>query len=595
MPHPAEQPTDIDLPQVLRAYALVADGERGAVIGPTGDVAWLCFPGWGDDPVFASLLGGQGRYQIRPTKRFVWGGQYDEGTLVWRNHWLIGSDVTDCVEALAFPGRADRAVLVRRVIAVQGPAEVAVRLELRDDFGNRHPARLRPTEAGVWEGRFRGLHVRWTPYGEPRWSEGAAHATVRLDPGTHADFTLELSTTPFDDEPADADAILTATTIRWRDVAPPTMQASYAARDIRHAVALLRGMTTSSGAMVAAATTSLPERADQGRNYDYRYAWIRDQCYTGIAGARADGPAEALLDNAVLFVHQRLLADGAKLRPAYHPDGLEVPAQRAIDLAGYPGATTVISGNPAGEQFQLDVFGEALSLFAAAASRDRLEGDAWRAAEVAAAAIEQRWAEPDAGVWEVQPARYTHSRLACVAGLRALARHAPTGSRTSRWLALADSIMAKVAATSVHRTGRWQRADDDERVDAALLLAAIRGAVPIDDPRMEATLASVRRDLVVDGYTYRYPVDDAPLGQAEGAFLLCGFWLAEATHLAGDAVGAAHLFERNRAACGPPGIYTEEYDTHQRQLRGNFPQAFVHAALLETAVTLSDTTLSKTE
>jgi GH15 family glucan-1,4-alpha-glucosidase len=577
---------------VLRAYALVADGERGAVIGPAGEVAWLCFPGWDDGPVFASLLGGAGRYVIRPTGRFVWGGQYDEGTLIWRNRWLIGGNVTDCVEALAFPGRPDRAVLVRRVIARQGPAEVSVHLELRHDFGNGRPARLRATAPGIWEGRLGGVHVRWQPTRVVRdveWSAGAAHVVARLDAGTHVDFTLELSTTGFDDDPADADEVLKATALEWEAVAPSSIGVDLAERDVRHAIAVLRGMTTASGAMVAAATTSLPERADEGRNYDYRYAWIRDQCYTGIAAARATEAADAMVDDAVRFVHEQILADGPKLRPAYRHTGELVPDEQAIDLPGYPGAAEVYVGNPAGGQFQLDIFGEALSLFAAAAARDRMTGDAWRAAEVAVAAIVARWTEPDAGVWEVEPARYTHSRLACVAGLRAIAAHAPGGgSRTTRWLALADAIMADVAANSVHRSGRWQRASDDDRVDAALLLAGIRGALPVDDPRMEATLAAVRQELVVDGYTFRYQVDNAPLGQAEGAFLLCGFWLAQATHLAGDAVAAAHLFERNRAACGPPGIYTEEYDTHERQLRGNFPQAFVHAALVETAFTLNE-------
>src|ERR1700761_7475212 len=107
----------LERPHALRSYALVADGERGGVVSPDGEIAWLCFPAWDDDPVFASLLGGRSRYVVQPTGRYVWGGQYDPGTLVWRNRWLIGGDITECVEALAFPGRPDRAVLVRRIIA----------------------------------------------------------------------------------------------------------------------------------------------------------------------------------------------------------------------------------------------------------------------------------------------------------------------------------------------------------------------------------------------------------------------------------------------------------------------------------------------
>jgi GH15 family glucan-1,4-alpha-glucosidase len=141
----------------------------------------------------------------------------------------------------------------------------------------------------------------------------------------------------------------------------------------------------------------------------------------------------------------------------------------------------------------------------------------------------------------------------------------------------------------VHPTGRWQRSPSDPRPDAALLLAALRGAVPADDPRSLATLDSVARDLTDDGYCYRYRPDERPLGDSDGAFLLCGFWLALALAQRGDRTTAARWFERNRAACGPPGLLSEEFDVRQRQLRGNLPQAFVHALLLETAVELSAT------
>jgi GH15 family glucan-1,4-alpha-glucosidase len=138
----------------------------------------------------------------------------------------------------------------------------------------------------------------------------------------------------------------------------------------------------------------------------------------------------------------------------------------------------------------------------------------------------------------------------------------------------------------VHPSGRWQRAAGDRRVDAALLLPAIRGAVAMDDPRSVATLRAVRQELCVDGYAYRFRPDDRPLGEAEGAFVLCGFLMALALDGHGDHIGAARWFERNRAACGPPGLLSEEYDVRQRQMRGNLPQAFVHALLLECAVTL---------
>ena len=174
--------------------------------------------------------------------------------------------------------------------------------------------------------------------------------------------------------------------------------------------------------MVAGATTSLPEHAEQGRNYDYRYAWIRDQCYAGQAVA-AVGP-HPLLDGAVRFVAERLLADGPSLKPAYTVAGGQVPDERSLDLAGYPGGVDKV-GNWVKGQFQLDALGEALSLFASAAGHDRLNIEDWRAVETAVDVIVERGQEPDAGIWELEDQRWAHSRLSCVAGLRAISAHAP--------------------------------------------------------------------------------------------------------------------------------------------------------------------------
>lgn len=576
----------VTAPHVLRNYALLADGERAAVIGPTGEIAWMCFPSWADDPVFASLLGGPSSYTVRPRRRYVWGGQYEEGSLVWRNRWmLVGGEVLECAEALAYPGRQDRAVLVRRVMAEHAPEELEIRLDLRD--GDRAVTDVQEVAEGVFTARLASLHIRWQVPCDLRWRDGSAHGTLALDPGGHADLTLELSVTAFDDDPPDGDMVLRDTRTNW-ERRTPEIAGSAAPRDARHSVAVLSGLTSGSGAMVAACTTSLPERADEGWDYDYRYAWIRDQCYTGLAGAAAG--VDSLLDPAVRFVHERILSDGEDLRPAYTVWGDPIPAQSPMDLPGYPGTVEVRSGNRAGAQFQLDIFGEALNLFAAAARADRLSAEAQRAAEVAASAVEKCWQRTGAGVWELDQRWWTHSRLVCVAGLRAMAAVIPIGERASRYLALADTILAETSRRCVHRNGHWQRAPDDDRVDASLLLAAIRGAVSPDDPRSLATMEAVKEQLCSDGYVYRFRAGNEPLGHAEGAFLVCGYWLAQAELAAGDTISAVRAFERNRAACGPAGIFSEEYDVHQRQLRGNFPQAFVHAELVHTASLLGQVT-----
>jgi len=224
-------------------------------------------------------------------------------------------------------------------------------------------------------------------------------------------------------------------------------------------------------------------------------------------------------------------------------------------------------------------------LFAAAARHDHLDSGHWRAVEATVAAIEARWGDPDAGIWELDNQRWAHSRLMCVAGLRAVAG-AVAGRQAGAWSSLADAIAADVGSDCRHPSGRWQRSPGDERVDAALLLPAIRGALPRGDPRSHATLAAVADELGREGYVYRFRQDQRPLEEGEGAFVLCGFLMALATHQEGRYAEAVSWFERNRAACGPPGLFTEEFDVGQRQLRGNLPQAFVHALLLECTARL---------
>jgi GH15 family glucan-1,4-alpha-glucosidase len=244
-------------------------------------------------------------------------------------------------------------------------------------------------------------------------------------------------------------------------------------------------------------------------------------------------------------------------------------------------------GNKAGTQFQLDVFGEALLLLARAAGSERLDADGWKAAELAVSTIARRHEEREAGIWEIGAEHWTHSRLICVAGLREIARRgAPSRWRTDA-LELADRLLSAADRTSLHASGRWQRSPRDPRVDASLLLCEVRGALPPDDPRVVATREAIFSDLCRDGYLYRYADPEAELGADEGAFLICNYWMVLAKLLSGDARGAGQWFERTRASCGSSGLFSEEYDVAQHQLRGNIPQAFVHALLIESAAELS--------
>ena len=275
-------------PHVLRDYALLADGERGALIGPRGDVAWMCAPRWDSDAVFSSLIGGGGVYTVTPTvERFVWGGYYKDRSLIWHSRWTTTIGVIECREALAFPGDRSTAVVLRRVMAVDGEAEVRVCLDVRAGFGRERMETI-SNRGGVWLTRSGPLHIRWsTGAGVRKSRDGSLSMVLRVPPGTHHDLVLEVSDHPVNHSPVEASSAWEATEAAWAR-AIPDLDDTLAPRDARHAYTVLQGLTSSGGGMAAAATMSLPERAEAGRNYDYRYAWIRDQCYAGQAVAAAE-------------------------------------------------------------------------------------------------------------------------------------------------------------------------------------------------------------------------------------------------------------------------------------------------------------------
>ncbi len=409
---------------------------------------------------------------------------------------------------------------------------------------------------------------------------------LSLDAEEEHDVVVELSTRPHDGA-LDADDLWARTREAWR-AAVPEFRGTAVDVDISHFYAVVSGLMSRHGGMVAAATTALPEHLGGDGNYDYRYSWIRDQCYSGHADAALGGDRTGgfpLLDRAVEFIGARLLEDGADLRPAYTVAGEPVPSESRLPLPGYPGARPR-AGNHVNEQFQLDVFGEALSLFADAARLGRLDARGWEAARIAADAIAQRWDEPDAGIWELENRWWTHSRLACIGGLRALVPHA-TGESAKEWGALADAIEEKVTATCVTSDGRWKRSPDDETVDVALLIPAIRGGLDPSSPTNVRTIEAVLDDLERGGHLFRFQHGDAPLGDTEGAFLLCEAAMSLAMLRMGRRGEAVRWFERVRGCVGPARLFSEEWDVRRGQMRGNLPQAFVHALVAQAAIELS--------
>ena len=332
MPHSTKSATDAQFPpNVLIDYAFLADGERGILVGPRGDFAWMCAPHWDSDAVFSTLIGGNGLYAVTPgDSRYVWGGYYEDCSLIWRSRWVTSSSVIECREALAFPGDRDTAVVLRRVHAVEGSASVYCVLDVRAAFGQDEMVDLH-RHGGTWTARSGDLYVRWS--GAERAHvrrEGGLELELTLEPGTHHDLVLELSVNDFPEAARSAAVHWDSTEASWAQ-ALPNFNSTVAPRAASHAYALLRGLTSASGGMVAAATMSLPERAEAGSNFDYRYAWIRDQCYAGQASAVA-GPLP-LLDDAVRFVSERIIADGSAMKPAYRVDGLEIPKERRSETS----------------------------------------------------------------------------------------------------------------------------------------------------------------------------------------------------------------------------------------------------------------------
>ncbi len=573
-------------PQVLREYSLIADGERGGVVGPRGEITWLCAPRWDSGSVFGQLIGGRGVYAVSPQGRFVWGGYYEARSLIWRSRWVTDDGIIECREALARPADPHRLVLLRRVQPVKGDAGMEIELHPAADYGRVGVSGARCTD-GVWTGRVGGLHLRWSGAAAATpGADGSWRGQLTVPEGGHRDLVLELADRPLPDRLPRPDELWAATESAWRDETPD-LDDCLDSPGAQQAYVVMRGLTSRGGGMVAAATTSLPERAEAGRSYDYRYVWIRNQCFAGQAVAAAG--AYPLLDDATRFVAERILSDGPELAPAYTTAAGRVPDESHLDLSGYgyPGGSDVV-GNHVNAQFQLDAFGEALALFAAADRRGRLDADGWKAADIAATGIAERWTEADAGVWELEPRLWTHSRLVAAAGLRAVARRRPSSAESARWESLADHLVTVTSGRGLRPDGAWKRSPEDPGLDGSLLLPALRGGVPPSDPRSIATLDAYLDELTRDGYAYRFRVGDQPLGSAEGSFLLCGFLTAMALHQQGRVVEAARWFERTQASAGPPQLFSEEYDATQHQMRGNLPQAFVHAFHLEASVRLAD-------
>lgn len=614
-------------------YAFLSDCEFSALVASSGNVEWLCLPRPDGPSVFGSMLDrAAGGFRLAPVDVSVPAGRrYLPGTMVlettWqtRTGWLIVRDAL--VVGPWYHGR-DRAaqrrpptdheaegVLLRTVKCVNGSVEVAVDCEPVFDYG------LRGAE---WEYTGDGFGEALARPG-PRL-EGGDAAEQAGRPGVHgrgADAELRLVTDlrlGFEGRRASARTTLhegdnVFISLSWGDRRPP---ASYeesfdrmeATSDfwrewlnrgdfpdhpwrahLQRSALTLKGLTYApSGAMLAAATTSLPETPGGVRNWDYRYSWVRDSTFMlwGLYTLGFDAEANDFFS----FVADAI-DDGSPLQVMYGVGG-----ERTLDeyelghLAGYEGARPVRIGNGAYCQDQHDIWGAMLdSVYLHTRSRDHLPERVWPLLVRQVETALDHWREPDRGIWEVrgQPRHFTSSKVMCwVAADRGarLARLRDDAESEKRWAEAAAEIRDDVCRNGMGERGAFTQHYGSESLDASLLLLPLVRFLPANDDRIRATVLAVADDLTVDGLVHRYRVEetDDGVGGEEGAFAICSFWLVSALTEIGEVARARALCEKLLNYASPLGLYAEEIDPRTGRHLGNFPQAFTHLALINALV-----------
>ena len=527
----------------------------------------------------------------------MWGGYYEPGTLIWRSRWVTDDAIVECREALALPSAA-------RPRGDPAPGDRPRRQRPASDVSAR-PARrasarhaLRSAarcEDGAWTGRVRRHPAALDAARARREPGGRRHGGQALT----LDLELAGGRAPRLRPRARADGT--------DDGRRPTRTRAWQATEARLARARARARATRSRRATPATPTRCcradqrrrrdgrrghdarcPSAPAQGRNYDYRYVWIRDQCYAGQAVAARRRRTRCSTTRCASSA-ERLLADGPRLTPAYTVTRRPRPDERQLDLPGYPGGTAIV-GNWVNGQFQLDAFGEALLLFAAAAATTTSTPTAGAPPRSPPRRSSERWREPDAGIWEIEPdaldPQPADLRRRAARGSR---QHGPRGEQAARWRRARRHDRRRHAPhTRCTPPDAGSARPRDARVDAALLLPAIRGAVArrrpaVASPRCARSRPSSPRTATATATAPTSARSASP--KARSCSAASGSRWPTANRATTSA--AARWFERNRAACGPPGPVSEEFDVPQRQLRGNLPQAFVHALLLECAVALA--------
>jgi len=583
----------------IEDYALLGDLQTAALVGRSGSVDWLTFPRFDSSSCFTALLGSreQGRWSIAPLA----GGpatdrRYRPDTLVLESEWQVDGGRVRVIDFM--PPRETKPDIVRIVEGLEGSVQMRTELVIRFDYGSVVPwVRRLDQESLLAIGGPDGLLLRTPVELRPEDKTHVAEFTVRA--GERVPFVLTWFPSHEDlPKPVDAEAALADTDSYWREwLSGCRYEGRY--RDAVHtSLIVLKALTyRPTGGIVAAPTTSLPERIGGARNWDYRYCWLRDATFTLYALMNAGFVDEAAAWRDWLL--RSVGGDPANAQIMYGIGGQRrIPEYQLDWLPGYAGSQPVRVGNAAAEQFQLDVYGEVMdALHQARLHEIGPDQNAWSLQQMLLEFLEGAWDRPDEGIWEVRGGRrhFTHSKvLAWVAfdrGVQGVERLGLEGP-VDRWRQLREEIHEEVCreAFSVELNSFTQSYGSSE-LDASTLLIPLLGFLPPDDPRVIGTIDAIQRELTRDGFVERYKTHDENavdgLVGREGVFLPCSFWLVDALLMLERDDEARELFEKLLDISNDLGLLAEEYDPSAKRQLGNFPQAFTHVGLVNSAYNLS--------
>jgi alpha,alpha-trehalase len=593
-------------------YAFLSNCHTGALIAADGGVEWLCVPRFDSPSVFGTLLDRVGGYfRIgpfgihHPTAR-----AYEPGTNVlvttWKTPtgWAVVRDALtmgrreteDVVTPHTRPPADDDAdhLLVRTVECLDGTVELELVCEPVFDYG-RHPAEWIAVDGGRHAADARGgdQTIRLQTDMALGVEGNRVRARRLLHAGEKAYCSLSWDAglaSPADVE--EAQARIAETTRYWRAWLGTARMPDHRYRDaIQRSALAIKGLTYApTGATIAALTTSLPETPGGERNWDYRYAWMRDSTFTLQALHYLNLDWEA--DEFIQFIADLEPNEDGALQIMYGIDGRrDLTESTRDDLSGYAGASPVRIGNGAFDQRQNDVFGAVLDSILLHSRRSaRLPRRLWPIVQSQAECAAKVWKEPDQGIWEARgrPQHYVSSKLMCWVALdRAAKLAALRGNKELRasWGAIAEEIRADILANGVSDRGVFRQHYETDSLDASILLAAVFGFLPPNDKRLRDSVLAIADELSENGFVLRYrtgETDDGLSGK-EGTFVICSFWLVSALAIIGERQRARDLMERLLRVASPLGLFAEEFDVETGRHLGNFPQAFSHLALMEAA------------